>query len=67
MKSVLELSEEHKGVAVIVIPKIREVFKSLGNVVLVFDNGDKRTIDTTDANALVQDIMRKIELFYTTG
>ncbi len=66
MKSVLELSEEHKGIAVIVIPKIREVFKSLGNVVLVFDNGDKRTIDTPNANELVQDIMRKIELYYTT-
>ncbi len=66
MKSVMELNEEQQGSAVIVIPKIREIFKSLGNVVLVFDNGDRRTIDTNDANALIQDMMRKIELYYTT-
>ncbi len=66
MKSILELPEEGKGMAMIVVPKIREIFKSLGNVVLVFDNGDKRTIDTTDANKTLKDITRQIELFYTT-
>lgn len=42
--------------------KIREVLIAMGNVVIVWDNGDKKTIDTNEA----QKVLKKI-LTYMAG
>ncbi len=64
MKAVFTYDDEQLGKSYIVIPKIREISKVLGNVVLTFDNGDKRTLDVDDANAVIQQMLEVIERFY---
>jgi hypothetical protein len=64
MKAVFTYDDEQLGKSYIVIPKIREISKVLGNVVLTFDNGDKRTLDVDDANAVIQQMLEVIEKFY---
>ncbi|MCB5259822.1 MAG: hypothetical protein PHN71_06570 [Candidatus Cloacimonetes bacterium] len=41
---IFEYKDEHLGKSYIVISKIREVTKALGEIVITFDNGDKRVI-----------------------
>lgn len=64
MKSIFTYEDEHIGKNYIVIPKLREVHKALGNVVVTFDNGDKRTLDVPDADAAITDILKAIEHYY---
>lgn len=64
MKSVFEYNDEHLGRCYIVVPKIREVSKALGNLVITFDNGDKRSIMVDDTNQAIQDILDAINKFY---
>lgn len=64
MKSVFEYTDEHLGRCFIVVPKIREVSKALGNLVITFDNGDKRSIIVDDTNQAIQDILDAINKFY---
>ncbi|HOH97946.1 MAG TPA: hypothetical protein PL188_06500 [Candidatus Cloacimonadota bacterium] len=64
MKSVFEYTDEHLGRCFIVVPKIREVSKALGNLVITFDNGDKRSIMVDDTNQAIQDILDAINKFY---
>jgi hypothetical protein len=66
MKAVFTYDDEHLGKCYIVIPKIREISKVLGNVVITFDNGDKRTISVDDTNAAVALMLEAIEAFYST-
>ncbi len=65
MKAIFTYEDEHIGKNYIVIPKIREVHKALGNLVVTFDNGDKRTLDVTDVNAAMAEILATIEVFYS--
>lgn len=64
MKAVFTYDDEQLGKSYIVIPKIREISKVLGNVVISFDNGDKRTLDVEDAQAAIQQMLDAIEKFY---
>ena len=64
MKSILKLNDVSDGDLVIVIPKIREVVKAMGNAVIVYDNGNKRTINTDNANKTIEEIAKAIESFY---
>ena len=64
MKSVCEYADEHLGRCFLVVPKIREVSKALGNLVITFDNGDKRSIMVDDTNQAIQDILDAINKFY---
>lgn len=64
MKSIFEYNDEHLGRCFIVVPKIREVSKALGNLVITFDNGDKRSIMVDDTNQAIQDILDAINKFY---
>ena len=65
MKAIFTYEDEHLGKSYIVIPKIRELHKALGNLVIVFDNGDKRTLDVPDANQSMAQILQVIEDFYS--
>lgn len=64
MKAVFTYDDDQLGRSYIVIPKIREISKVLGNVVISFDNGDKRTLDVEDAQAAIQQMLDAIEKFY---
>ena len=64
MKAIFTYHDEHLGKSYIVIPKIRELSKALGNVVVTFDNGDKRTLAVDDTESAVQHMLEAIEAFY---
>lgn len=64
MKAIFTYDDEHLGKSYIVLPKIRELSKALGNVVVTFDNGDKRTLAVDDTNAALQQMLEAIETFY---
>ncbi len=64
MKAIFTYDDEHLGKSYIVIPKIREISKALGNVVVTFDNGDKRTLAVDDTTAAVKQMLDAIEAFY---
>ena len=63
MKAIYTYDDEHLGKSYIVIPKIREISKVLGSVVITFDNGDKRTLAVDDPNAAIQQMLEAIENF----
>ncbi|MFO8145646.1 MAG: hypothetical protein R6T89_07965 [Candidatus Syntrophosphaera sp.] len=65
MKAIFTYDDEHMGKSYIVIPKIREISNALGNVVVTFDNGDKRTLDVDDARAVIGQMLETIEAFYS--
>lgn len=65
MKAIFTYEDEHLGKSYLVIPKIREVHKALGNLIISFDNGDKRSLDVPDANAAITEILAAIEAFYS--
>ncbi len=65
MKAIYTYDDEHMGKSYIVIPKIREISKVLGSVVITFDNGDKRTLAVDDPNAAIQQMLEAIENFYS--
>ena len=65
MKAMYTYDDEHLGKSYIVIPKIREISKVLGSVVITFDNGDKRTLAVDDPNAAIQQMLEAIENFYS--
>ena len=64
MKAIFTYHDEHLGKSYIVIPNIRELSKALGNVVVTFDNGDKRTLAVDDTESAVQQMLEAIEAFY---
>jgi hypothetical protein len=64
MKAIFTYEDEHLGKSYIVIPKIREVSKALGNLVITYDNGDKRTLSVDDANTTIKEMLEVIENFY---
>ena len=64
MKAIFTYEDEHLGKTYIVLPKIREISKALGNVVVTFDNGDKRTLAVDDTTAAVKQMLDAIEAFY---
>ncbi len=65
MKAIFSYEDEHLGMSYIVIPKIREISKALGNVVVTFDNGDKRTLAVDDTKAAIGQMLEAIEAFYS--
>ena len=64
MKAIYCYDDEHLGKSYIVIPKIREISKALGNVVVTFDNGDKKTLAVDDPSAVIAQMLEVIESFY---
>lgn len=65
MKAIFTYDDEQLGKSYIVIPKIREISRVLGNVVLTLDNGDKRTLAVDDTQAAIRQMLEAIEKFYS--
>jgi hypothetical protein len=64
MKNVFTFKDEHLGEIHIVIPKIREICRGLGSVVVTYDNGDKRNIETKNQTGLMEQLVTAIESYY---
>lgn len=64
MKSIITVNDNSIGKMYIVIPKIRDVHKAFGNVVISIDNGDKITIEADDSDKQINEILKAIEEFY---
>lgn len=64
MKAIFTYDDEHLGKSYIVLSKIREISKALGNVVITFDNGDKRTLSVDDTTAVIKQMLEAIEAYY---
>lgn len=64
MRALWAVREHDQISSLIVIPKIREIFKAMGNVIVVFDNGDKKTIETIDAKGTMEKIVNAVETYY---
>ncbi|HPY96116.1 MAG TPA: hypothetical protein PL063_02760 [Candidatus Cloacimonadota bacterium] len=64
MKPIITFKDNHLGEIHIVIPKIREVTRGLGSVVITYDNGDKRNIDTKNQTELLNEITNAISDYY---
>lgn len=66
MKAIFTYDDEHLGKSYLVIPKIREISKALGNVVVTFDNGDKKTLAVEDPKAVIEAMLGVMEQFYAS-
>ena len=64
MKYIYEYQDEHLGKCYLVIPKIRELSKALGNVVITFDNGDKRSLMVDDPDAVLSALLQALETYH---
>lgn len=64
MKNIYEYHDEHLGKCYIVIPKIREIAKALGNVVITFDNGDSRSLMVDNPDATIKLLLDVLEDYY---
>ncbi len=65
MKTIFTFKDEHLGSYYVVIPKIREISKGLGSVVITYDNGDKRNIESNETEKLMLELVKAIEEYYS--
>lgn len=65
MKHLFEYQDEHLGNCYLVIPRIREIAKALGNVVITYDNGDKRTLMVDNPDAVIKHLIDTLESYYS--
>ncbi len=66
MKTIFTFKDNHLGEIYIVIPKIREVCRGLGSVVITYDNGEKRNIETKNQTELMNEIVALIDQYYNS-
>lgn len=64
MKRIFEYNDEHLGKCYIVIPKIREISKALGNVVITFDNGDRRSLMVDKPDEVISTMLQALEDYH---
>ena len=64
MKPLFSFKDNHLGDIYIVIPKIREVSRGLGSVIVTFDNGEQRNIETKNQTELMDEIVQAINHYY---
>jgi hypothetical protein len=64
MKAYLKLNDSELGNFYVMIPKIREISKGLGNVIITYDNGDKHSIFFNDCEKAMAEIAEQIDAFY---
>ncbi len=64
MSIIFTYQESNSGKIHIVIPKIREITKAMGNVIITFDNGDRKTLDVPDADTIIDHILEELENYY---
>jgi hypothetical protein len=65
MSALINIKDSPFGNSYIVIPKIREVSKGLGSVVITLDNGDKKNIECKHPDELLKQITDEINNYYT--
>ncbi len=65
MAGVMKVRDTHGHALYIVPAKIREVFIAMGNVVIEWDNGDKKTIETDNASEVLDAIVQALEEYYS--
>jgi hypothetical protein len=65
MSVIFTYQESHTGKIHIVIPKIREITKAMGSVIITFDNGDRKTLDVTDADLVIDHMLQELEDYYS--
>ena len=61
VRKVFMYEDEHLGKSYIVISKIRELTKTLGEIVVTFDNGDRKVISVANPNETLQMLLDAIE------
>lgn len=61
MKKVFEYKDEHLGKSYIVISKIREIHKTFSDLVITFDNGDKRVLSVEDPLDTLKALIQALE------
>ncbi|MCB5250106.1 MAG: hypothetical protein RBS16_00930 [Candidatus Cloacimonadales bacterium] len=64
MNPLFSFKDSHLGEVYIVIPKIREVSRGLGSIIITFDNGEKRKVDTNNQTELLGQITEAINNYY---
>jgi hypothetical protein len=64
MKAIYTFDDEHTGKSFILIPKIREVQTALGNIVVTFDNGDKKTYSVDNLKQALEKLILTIDAYY---
>jgi hypothetical protein len=65
MKAILKLTDSQVGNISIVVPKIRDYYRSFSSVIITYENGDTRSIEGKDLNALMNQIDKTVEEFYS--
>lgn len=60
MQKIFEYKDEHLGKNYIVISRIRELTKALGEIVITFDNGDKRIISVDNPDETLSQLLEAI-------
>ena len=64
MKAILKVRDSEVGNISIVIPKIRDYYKSFSSIVITYENGDTRSIEGDDLNGVIKQIDQAVEEFY---
>lgn len=64
MRAIIKFQDSEVGDITIVLPKIRDYHKSFSSVVITYDNGDRRSIESNDLNAIVKQLDEAIEEYY---
>ncbi len=67
MKAIIKLRDSEVGNISIVIPKIRDYYKSFSSVVITYDNGNTRSIEGDDLEGIIKLIDAAVENFYQRG
>lgn len=60
MKTIFEYSDEDLGKSYLVVDHIREISKTLGDIVITFTNGDRKVLNVPDANATLELLLEAI-------
>jgi hypothetical protein len=61
MQKIFECTDEHLGKSYIVISKIREVSKAFSEIVVTFDNGDKRVLSVENPDETLQALLNALK------
>lgn len=65
MKAIYTFEDEHTGKDFVIIPKIREIQTALGNIVITFDNGDKKTFSVDNLKQTLEHLILSIQAYYS--
>ena len=66
MKAIIKFQDSEVGGITIVLPKIRDYHKSFSSVIVSYDNGNRRSIEGDDLNAIIKQLDEAIEEYYKT-